>query len=95
MSEEGLPASEVAGTLQISTMVSHLLTLTTVVGMATIGQSLPHNARSANIKRALADVSSTYDYIVIGGGTAGLTVANRLTEDPTSMLTLPLPCRCG
>jgi len=26
--------------------------------------------------------NSTYDYIVVGGGTSGLTVANRLTEDP-------------
>lgn len=27
--------------------------------------------------------STTFDYIVIGGGTAGLTVASRLTEDVT------------
>ena len=28
-----------------------------------------------------ADVRSEYDYVVVGGGTAGLTVADRLTED--------------
>ncbi len=27
------------------------------------------------------DVDETYDYVIIGGGTAGLTVADRLTED--------------
>lgn len=26
--------------------------------------------------------STTYDYVIIGGGTAGLVVAARLTEDP-------------
>lgn len=30
-----------------------------------------------------------YDYIIVGGGTSGLTVANRLTENGKS--TLPFP----
>ena len=27
-------------------------------------------------------INATYDYVVIGGGTAGLTIAARLAEDP-------------
>lgn len=32
-----------------------------------------------SISRVLAD--ATYDYVIVGGGTAGLTLAARLTED--------------
>jgi ribulose 1,5-bisphosphate synthetase/thiazole synthase len=28
---------------------------------------------------------ATYDYVIVGGGTTGLVVANRLTEDTSSM----------
>lgn len=31
----------------------------------------------------LVGVSATYDYVIIGGGTAGLTVASRLSENPS------------
>lgn len=30
-------------------------------------------------------LKQSYDFIVIGGGTSGLTVADRLTEDPNSV----------
>lgn len=33
-----------------------------------------------------ADLLPEYDYVVVGGGVSGLTVANRLTEDSSSMV---------
>jgi len=40
----------------------------------------------AVVKRSMKNLSEAYDYVVVGGGTAGLTVANRLSEDPSSTL---------
>ena len=35
------------------------------------------------------DLHSSYDYVVVGGGTAGLAVANRLSEDKHSTIIGP------
>lgn len=45
---------------------------------------LSFRPRAVVVERA-ADLKAEYDYVVIGGGTSGLVVANRLTEDPDSM----------
>lgn len=31
------------------------------------------------------DLSKEYDYVVVGAGASGLTVANRLSEDPSTL----------
>ncbi|KAI4227946.1 MAG: hypothetical protein L6R36_002026 [Xanthoria steineri] len=37
----------------------------------------------ATVFDSASQVKQQYDYVVVGGGTAGLTVANRLTQDPS------------
>lgn len=51
--------------------------LATVLLLA-IADAAPFQGRCHSDKRQLA---SSYDYVIVGGGASGLTVANRLTED--------------
>lgn len=44
---------------------------------------------SGNVKRQDSQLLDSYDFVIAGGGTSGLTVADRLTEAfPDSLLTL-------
>jgi len=40
----------------------------------------PSNTGSHLIKRQSSELRDAYDFVIVGGGTAGLTVADRLTE---------------
>jgi len=70
----------------MANMASTLGALCTLVALfPAIATSIPLIPRYVSENEILA----AYDYVVIGGGTSGLTVANRLSEDPSSRLTLP------
>ncbi len=49
----------------------------------------------ATVFDSASQVKQQYDYVVVGGGTAGLTVANRLTEDPSGMSPLRSDTLCS
>lgn len=57
---------------------SQLLALLALVSISSTSAVAP---RAIVVERE-ADLSAKYDFVVIGGGTSGLVVANRLTEDP-------------
>jgi FlaA1/EpsC-like NDP-sugar epimerase len=55
-------------------------TLLIALSFVAVVQALP-SWSYAEVKRGATDVAKEYDYIVVGAGTAGTTVADRLSED--------------
>lgn len=53
-----------------------------------LGFAIPRSVYQARQVQS-SELLEAYDYVIVGGGTAGLTVADRLTEDPeTTVLVL-------
>lgn len=55
-------------------------TLTLILTFLTIAQAIP-TWKKAEVKRDVSELAEEYDYVVVGAGTAGTTIADRLTED--------------
>lgn len=58
--------------------LSVLSLLVTILGSVV---ALPRTLKYANILDRAEALKEEYDYVIIGGGTAGCTVADRLTAD--------------
>lgn len=56
-----------------------------VITFAIFASARPNAASRAQHFTRLEDIEGSYDYVIIGGGTSGLTVADRLTEDGKSL----------
>lgn len=63
------------------------LSVLAVAGQA--AQAWPQPSTKARILERQIDVGEEYDYVIVGGGTAGLTVGDRLTEDGQSKWPTP------
>lgn len=58
-----------------------LLALALALPAALAAPTPPHGA---TIITKRSDLHSSYDYVIVGGGTSGLVVGNRLSENPNS-----------
>jgi hypothetical protein len=66
-------------------MLSVRVTLFVLLGLVTDAFAYPHLSKRASgvTTSAAAADGQTFDYIIVGGGLTGTTVAARLAEDPS------------
>lgn len=51
-------------------------------------QTIPHSSTGRTLKRQAAELHDAYDFVIVGGGTTGISVADRLTGVPREFVTV-------
>lgn len=78
--------------LQILAMTVSMLSKVVFTGLAAatcaLSAAIPEAIGKSRVIRQAEDLREEYDYIIVGGGTSGLTVADRLTESGECKLCL-------
>ncbi|KAG8627358.1 hypothetical protein KVT40_004841 [Elsinoe batatas] len=64
-------------------MIHTLTTAFVASSLLTSALAFPPRGPRPQVVRNPAGVQASYDYVIVGGGASGLTVANRLTENPS------------